>query len=83
MVDLQRVLVLEKKLDVLLDLVNKTKHEIKDELDFLRRSHYRDMKDRYQFSKDLGHPVTGDVKPNDDLLFNVFYYNEWGDCYAC
>lgn len=81
MVDLKRLCVLEKKLDLALDLVTKTKHEIKEELDFLRRSHYRDMKDRWQFNKDIGHPVTGIHKPSDQLLFDVFYYEDDKD--AC
>jgi hypothetical protein len=61
MVDMKRLKVLETKLSLLLDLASK----IKDEVDFIRRSHYRDMKDKWQFSKDIGHPVTGDVTPEE------------------
>lgn len=69
MVDLKRLRVVEAKHRLLCEELNK----VAEELDFLRRSHYRDMKD--QWSTDRVNPVTGSHKPSDELLFQVFYYD--------
>lgn len=53
----KELLVCKKKLSILFDLLRQEQ----ERLEFLERSHYRDMKDRWQFSKDFGHPVTGNV----------------------
>jgi hypothetical protein len=70
MVDLKRLKIVETKHRILCEELSK----VAEELDFLRRSHYRDMKD--QWSSGVVHPVTGGYKPNDTLLFEVFYYDE-------
>jgi len=46
-----------------LDALEKEVIALKEEISFLRRSHYRDLDDWKQFAKDLGNPVTGNYKP--------------------
>lgn len=75
MVDLKRLKLVEAKHKLLCEMLS----EVRKELDFLRRSHYRDMKD--QWASQSVHPVTGNLKPNDQLLFEVFYYED--DNNAC
>ncbi len=75
MVDLKRLKLVEAKHRILCEELSK----VREELDFLRRSHYRDMKD--QWASDKVNPVTGNHRPSDELLFQVFYYE--GDRDAC
>lgn len=75
MVDIKRLSVLEAKCKLYEDLIGKLKQEIV----FIKNSHYRDIKDRWQYLKDLNHPVTGNLSPDDLLLFNVFNKNTRGD----
>lgn len=49
----------KKKLSIIFDLLSKEQ----ERLDFLERSHYRDMRDRWSYAKD--HPVTGSVTPQE------------------
>ena len=57
----KELVVCKKKLEILSDLLFKTREQV----NFLERSMYRDMKDRWQFAKDLGHPVTGNITPDE------------------
>ena len=75
MVDLKRLKLVEAKHRILCEELSK----VREELDFLRRSHYRDMKD--QWALQSVNPVTGNYKPSDELLFEVFYYGDDKD--AC
>ena len=61
MVDLKRLKVVEAKLRIARDLVVNLEREV----DFLKESHYRDMRDKWQYAKDIGHPVTGRVSPEE------------------
>ena len=70
MVDLKRLKLVETKHRILCEELSK----VREELDSLRRSHYRDMKD--QWASQSVNPVTGTHQPNDELLFQVFYYEE-------
>jgi hypothetical protein len=70
MVDLKRLKLVETKHRILCEELSK----VREELDSLRRSHYRDMKD--QWSSQCVNPVTGNYKPSDQLLFEVFYYDQ-------
>ena len=66
----KELLVCRKKIEVLSDLLRKEM----DRIDVLERSYYRDMKDRWQFAKDLGHPVTGNITPKESselLVINL------------
>jgi hypothetical protein len=49
MVDLKRLDLLEAKIKTVKELLSNIEYE----LDFLRNSHYRDMRDKWQFDKDL------------------------------
>ena len=75
MVDLKRLKLVETKHRILCEELSK----VREELDFLRRSHYRDMKD--QWASDKVNPVTGKYRPSNELLFQVFYYED--DKSAC
>jgi hypothetical protein len=57
----KELLVCKKKIEILSNMLKKEK----ERFDFIERSYYRDMKDKWQFSKDLGHPVTGGVTPEE------------------
>lgn len=37
--------------------------ELEKQIAVLKRSYYRDMRDKWQFSKDIGHPVNGTLHP--------------------
>ena len=73
----KELLVCRKKIELLSDLIRKER----DRIDSLERSHYRDMRDRWQFSKDTGHPVTGNVSPEEssELLIVSLCKRDRGD----